>query len=124
MKRNKVLRGGPEPLIFFSLVYAPRVIQPLAHILSRLFNSSNFSFTRAISLVRFHPRVHFFLSIVNVLSILSFSLSPKTLIRGLAFFCLFSFSAWIQPFSRDFEAGRRHLTIFARQVLQGKRIER
>lgn len=87
MKRNKVLRGGLEPLIFFSLVHAPRV-----HAASRAytfppFNSSNFSFTRAISLVRFHPRVHFFLSVVNVFSILSLSLS--------LFHLKHSFAAWL-----------------------------
>jgi len=89
MKRNKVLRGGPEPLIFFSLMHRAscHAASPvLAHTFPP-FNSSNFSFIRAISLVRFHPRARFF---CTSLTFLPSSLSPNTLIRGPAPFFISS----------------------------------
>lgn len=116
MKRNKVLRGGPEPLIFFSLMHrAPcHAASPFSRAyLPRLFNSSNFSFIRAISLVRFQPSRTFLLYVVNVPSILSFDLTHSLADRlslslppplGYSHSSFFFLSFFL---SCDFEAGRR-----------------
>lgn len=128
MKRNKVLRGGPEPLIFFSLVHAPRVMQPLARIYFPAFLIHPISH----SLAPFRSSVFtlayiFFLSLSLSLS-LTFSfhplfLSPKTLTRGLTSVISSPPPLGYRYFRAISEAGS-HLTIFARRDLQGKQIER
>ena len=125
MKRNKVLRGGPEPLIFFSLMHRASchaAFLPFSRIPSRLLIhpiSHSFALFRLSAFTLAHVSS---LYVVNVPSTLSFTLTHSFedwLLLSLHFLRLDT-----AIFVRFRGEQTSSVTVLARRVLQGKRIER